>query len=193
MTPLWGLTDEVSSRPNWINLATYPVGTTLIFVDQDEAQTEAAKLKGIKAPGWYLYREYQDNADPVQTRYKTELIVAARRTFAEAGDDVADDTILTDYTLYITAQPADLEVTEGDAAEFTVAAESNPAGTNTFQWQKYNTSTEEWDNIALATSTTYEIAVTTLASTGEYRVVVTAEDTTTELISEVATLVVLEA
>jgi len=191
MTPLWGVTDEESSRPNWINLDTYPAGTTLIFVDQGEAQTEAAKLKGIKGAGWYLYREYENDEDPTRTRYKTELIVAASRSYLEAGDDVADDSILSDYTIYITTQPLDEEVTEGDPVIFTVEAESNPAGTLEYQWQKFNATEEEWENIALATTDTYEIAETALLDTGEYRVVITAEDDA-DLISNVATLVVVE-
>lgn len=188
MSPLWGLTDAEASRPTWINLDTYPAGTTLIFVDEDEAQTPVAKLKGIKAPGWYLYYEYDNDADPVETRYKTELVVAARVSYADAGDDVADNTILTGYTVYVTTQPEDVEVTEGDAINLVAVAESNPAGAVTYQWQKLNV--DVWEDIAAATAATYTIAVSVVGDSGEYRVAVTAADTTTTVFSEAATVLV---
>lgn len=191
MTPLWGVTDTVEDRPNWINLDTYPEGTTLIFVDEGEAQTDVAKTKGIKGPGWYLYYEYQNDADPAETRYKTELIVAARRTFGEAGDDVADNTILTGYSVYVTTQPDDVEVTVGSPFSLTVAATSNPDGVLTYQWQKLNG--DVWEDVATATANTYTVAESTETDSGEYRVAVTAEDATTTEYTESALVVVVEA
>ena len=87
---LWGKTDAEASRPNWINLDNYPAGTTLVFVDESEAQQEENKARGIKGAGWWLYYSYTDSGS--QTRYKAELVVALAETAANAGDD-DDDAI----------------------------------------------------------------------------------------------------
>lgn len=182
---LWNNTDAVESQPTWIDLTTFPTGTKLIFVDEDEALTEDAKAKGINSPGWHLYYEYTDsNSD---TRYKTELLVAMRVPYSISGDNAADDTILTDINIYITSQPQDVEVTAGDVATFTVAAEANPTTALTYQWYVYNTVTEVWDDIVGETTDTLSIT-TSEADAGDYRVVITADTETA--VSDAATLIV---
>jgi hypothetical protein len=82
--PLWGKTDAAGSRPNWINLSTYPAGTQLVFVDVTEAQQEANKKKGITGAGWWLVREYVDSTGTV--RYKVENEVSLSIAAGVSGD-----------------------------------------------------------------------------------------------------------
>lgn len=188
MSPLWGKTDIEVSRPNWIDLTNYPAGTTLIFVDQEEAQTPSAKLKGLTGAGWYIYREYvNDNAE---TRYKTELVVPMSVSYTISGDNVADDTILTDYSLFITTQPVATTVVEGNAVSLTVVAASNPAGAVTYQWAKYDTVGQAWVDLVGEVTDTFTRAAVAIADEGDYQVVVTAADGTTTTTSDPATLTV---
>jgi len=94
--PLWGKTDTVADRPNWIDLTQYPAGTELIFVDESEAQQANNKARGLNGAGWWLYREYTDSNG--NTRYDNELLVAMRETAVAAGDDDTDDAIAEDAT-----------------------------------------------------------------------------------------------
>jgi hypothetical protein len=80
----------------------------------------------------------------------------------------------------IVEPPQDLVVNVGDSASFSVTASG---GGLSYQWQKGTT------DIPLATASTYTIPVTTLASTGSYRCVVTNTDGTAT--SSAATLTVV--
>lgn len=169
---LWKKTDAVPSRPNFINLANYPAGTQLVFVDATEAAAASNKKKGIKGAGWYLYREYNDsNGDK---RYKTELVVALAETAARAGD-AADDLTVPDVNTVITigTQPT-AQTTVAGAATFTVAATIAPAGaTLAYQWQVKATPAGRWTDVAGATAATLALTGRTSANNGAlYRVVV---------------------
>ena len=169
--PLWGKTDATISRPNWINLSNYPAGTQLLFVDQTEAGLETNQSKGIKGPGWYLYREYDDSTGV--KRYKTELVVAMRVPVADSGD-AADDAFVPDVevTVAISVQPAN-QTTVSGAATFGVTAALTPSGTVTYQWQYQAVDTTTGVNVVGATASTLVLADQTEDNDGDkYRVVV---------------------
>jgi len=63
----------------------YPAGTSLIFIDNTEAQLTENKVRGFRGPGWYTYRTYTDGDG--NTRHKTECIAFAH---AVAGAAVGD-------------------------------------------------------------------------------------------------------
>jgi len=64
----------------------------VVFVDTTEAASANNGARGLGTGGWTRYQTYQD-ADG-NTRYKTEVLVAMRRTAAQAGD--AEDIITAD-------------------------------------------------------------------------------------------------
>jgi len=64
----------------------------IVFVDSTEAGVANNAARGLSTAGWTKYVTYID-ADGNQ-RYKTEVLVAMRRTAAQAGD--AEDIITAD-------------------------------------------------------------------------------------------------
>jgi hypothetical protein len=86
--------------------------------------------------------------------------------------------LLVDPLAAITSQPGSLTVTEGDPASFSVST----TGASSFQWRK------DGSPIGGATSSTYNIASTTLADAGVYTVAVTGDCGT--VVSNGATLTV---
>ena len=167
---LWSNTDAEVSRPKFINLSNYPAGTQLIFVDESEAGNPVNQSKGIKGPGWHLYREYTDSDG--QTRYKSELVVAMSIPAVVSGDS-ADDTTVPDVAVVITigTQPSNQSTVAGGAT-FTVAATISPTGTLAYQWQR-KVGTSAWANVTGATSESLVLTGQTVSNTGDqYRVVV---------------------
>jgi hypothetical protein len=73
---------EVAAR--LLHESHYPSGTNFIFVDDTEAALEENKIRGLKWPGWWLYRTYTDGDG--NTRHKAECIAFANQTAANAGD-----------------------------------------------------------------------------------------------------------
>ncbi len=63
----------------------YPSGTNFIFVDDTEAALEENKIRGLKWPGWWLYRTYTDGDG--NTRHKAECIAFANATQGAAVGD----------------------------------------------------------------------------------------------------------
>jgi hypothetical protein len=64
----------------------------IVFVDVTEAGSANNGARGLGTGGWTKYVTYLDSGG-VQ-RYKTEVLVAMKRTAAEAGD--AEDTVTAD-------------------------------------------------------------------------------------------------
>lgn len=186
---LWGKTDAEASKPKFINLANYPEGTQLVFVDETEAQVESNKAKGIVSPGWYLYRESTNsNGEP---RYHTELLVAIANTAADAGDAEDDATVPdVNVVVVIDTQPAD-QTTNSDTATFSVVATITPAGTITYQWQKKAVGTTRW--VPLDGEVSADLVLTGLApeNTGDQFRVVVAGDGAKKVTSAAATLSVV--
>lgn len=170
--PLWGNTDIEASRPKFIDVATLPAGTNLVFVDATESMAASNKTKGIKVPGWYMVREWQDNAGTV--RYQSDCIVAMSSSVTQAvAGDANDDTLVPDVNTVvgITVQPVDRTTTLG-AATFTVtAAFTSGTGTLTYQWQRRINGGQRWTNVTGATAASLALTAQTTANTGDqYRV-----------------------
>lgn len=100
----------------------------IVFVDSTEALLTQNRVRGLRSPGWWHYQEYVQNDGA--TRYKTSNIIAMDRTAAQAGDNNADDVIVSDTTFAIGTQPSNATTVSG-AAAFTVVA----SGATAYQWQ----------------------------------------------------------
>lgn len=120
-------------------------GMDLYFIDADEAQQPENRARGLKAPGWWLYRAWT-NADGSLAQH-SECLVAMTAytgatgfgTYQAQTGDATDDTVLVDATVTITAQPAATATAVAGAAIATLAsvtATITGAGTLTYQWQQ---------------------------------------------------------
>lgn len=103
--------------------------SSIVFVDQTEAQNASNRAKGLKTPGWNQFTTYTDNSGA--TRYKVNPLVAMRRTAANAGDATADDTIVGDVAYAIGTQPASWSSVGGVPTTVAVVAPTPSA----YQWQ----------------------------------------------------------
>lgn len=159
---LWGNTDAEASRPKFVPTAEQG---NLVFIDRDEASTQAAKEKGMSTGGWYLYRTFTDASGTI--RHKAELLVAMSVSAEDAGDE--DDI----FGIIFKTQPASTSVADLTDATFTVVVGDVPATeTLSYQWQRANAGSNTYANVAGATSNTYTIT-TALADTGaKFRCVV---------------------
>jgi hypothetical protein len=185
---LWGKTDAEESRPNWINLDLYPEGTQLVFVDETEAQIEENKARGIKGTGWYLLYEYTGSGNT--PRKKAELVVAMRVSAEDAGDN--DD--LVNFVLVISEQPQDVEVVEGEPANFSVDY-SFTIGTAEvdIQWQRFDDVAEEWEDIEGETDFDLAVTETNFGNNGTQFRAVLSVDGDEVAVSDVATLTITQS
>jgi hypothetical protein len=97
----WGKTDTLADAPKWLN-ANDPNTSNdkdyAFFVDTDEAQVASNRAKGLKTPGWNLYREYTDQNG--NTRRIVEPLVTMKVTAADAGDlGITGNTTIEDSTV----------------------------------------------------------------------------------------------
>ena len=167
----------------------------LIFADATEGSLAESKSRGIKNPGWWLYRTYTDHYG--NTRHKAECI-AALSVAAGTSGDMADDTIAADVASSVTigTQPASSTSSSG-AGTFANLATSTTGtpGALAYVWQRQTASGKRWVNIAADTDTgiTYaDFTTATLAYSGlggdtldgyKYRVKITSANGTEEVIS----------
>ena len=97
----WGKTDTLADAPKWLDADDPNVSNDLDYaflVDVDEAQVASNRSKGLKTPGWNLYREYTDQNG--NTRRIVEPLVAMKVSAAEAGDEgVTGNTAVEDSTV----------------------------------------------------------------------------------------------
>ena len=181
-------------------------GMDLYFIDRDEAQQPENRARGLKAPGWWLYRAWT-NADGSLAQHSECLIALGGQsdtTQAVTGDlgtglrnGATDDPVALDSTVSITVQPTNQTVVEPDTATFSVTAAITGAGTLTYQWQKQEStqSGTTWTNVG-TNSNSYTTGVTAVtpgsgATNGDkYRVIVGASTANTDVTSNVVTLTV---
>ena len=170
---LWGKTDTDAAKPKYLSdtlrndQQVSDLDSTL-GVSITEAQVAANIAKGIKTPGWTMYRTYTDAQGNV--RNKAEVLVAMNQ-FAVDGSD--NDTLAPEIT--ITVQPSNVTVNEPSTATFSVTATRTGTGTLTYQWQKAeSTNLASYSNIVGATSASYTTGATTYADDNgdKFRVVV---------------------
>jgi hypothetical protein len=70
-------------------------GLELVFgIDETEAALAANKAKGITTPGWTRFQTYTDAQS--NTRYKTEVLVAAGSFTNTIIGDASDDSVAAD-------------------------------------------------------------------------------------------------
>ena len=98
----WGKTDALAGAPKWLNANDPNASNDLdnaYMVDTTEAQVESNRDKGLKTPGWNLYREYTTNGGTV-TRRMVEPLVVMKVDAATAGDDgISGNTTIEDSTV----------------------------------------------------------------------------------------------
>jgi hypothetical protein len=176
-------------------------GRDLYFVDVNEAQQPENKARGLKGPGWWLYRT-ATNADG-SVYHHAECLIAlggqSDKLQATTGD-AADDAVVLDATVSITAQPTNTSVVEPATATFSVTAAITGAGSLTYQWQVQEGGAGAWTNVSRGsggTTATYTTGATQVAASGtadsngdKYRCVVGASTGNTDVTSNAVTLTV---
>jgi len=176
-------------------------GRDLYFVDVNEAQQPENKARGLKGPGWWLYRT-ATNADG-SVYHHAECLIALGgqedKLQATTGD-AADDAVVLDATVSITAQPSNATRVAPATASFSVTAAITGAGILTYQWQVQEGGAGAWTNVTRGsggTSATYTTGATQVAASGtadsngdKYRCVVGASTGNTDVTSNPVTLTV---
>jgi hypothetical protein len=176
-------------------------GMDLYFVDVNEAQQPENKARGLKSPGWWLYRS-GTNADG-SVYHHAECLIAlggqSDKLQATTGD-AADDAVVVDATVSITTQPSNATVVEPATATFSVVAAITGAGSLTYQWQVQEGGAGAWANVTRGTGGTtasYTTGATQVAASGtadsngdKYRCVVGATTGNTDVTTTAATLTV---
>ena len=167
----------------------------LIFADSTEGSLAESKSRGIKNPGWWLYRTYTDHYG--NTRHKAECI-AAMSVAAGTSGDMADDTIAADVAsaVTITGQPGNSTSSSGAGTFAVTTSTTGTPGTLAYVWQRQKSGSKRWVNItaSLDTGITYaDFTTATLAYSGlggatlngqNYRVKITSANGTEEVITD---------
>ena len=180
-------------------------GQALVFADVQEAQQVENRAKGIKGPGWWLYSTGTNGSDS-SVYHHAECLIAlggqSDKLQATTGDQ-ADDAIVLDATVSITAQPTNTSVVEPATASFSVTAAITGAGSLTYQWQVQEGGAGAWANVSRGTGGTtasYTTGATQVAASGsadsngdKYRCVVGASTGNTDVTSNPVTLTVTAA
>lgn len=90
----------------------------IVFVDMQEAQVPANRLKGIKTPGWTRVKSKIDNTGT--ERFFVEPLVAMRVDSEDSGD-ASDDAVVGDNDSFaISSQPSAVTVAAPTATSFSV-------------------------------------------------------------------------
>ena len=183
----------------------YPSGTKFIFIDDTEAALDENKIRGLKWPGWWLYRTYTDGDG--NTRHKAECIAFANATQGAAvgdygaADGGTEDNPAADVAsaVTITGQPANVT---GAATPFTgtfavTTSTTGTPGTLIYQWQVQTASqTTKWTNLTdtgvYSGSTTDTLTLTAAAKATyngyKFRVKISSAGGTEEITSNSASL-----
>lgn len=95
---LWGKTDTLASAPKFlsadVNANRNIDKDNAFFVDATEAKVTSNRAKGIKTPGWVLYKEYGTGRKYIET------LVPMKVTAVAAGDvGVTNNTATEDATV----------------------------------------------------------------------------------------------
>ena len=178
-------------------LAHFPTGTSLIFIDSAEAELNENKVRGLKWPGWWAYRTYTDGDG--NTRHKAECLAFAHQTAANAGDFDNDNPAADVASAVTVTGPANVTAA---ATPFTgtfavTTSTTGTPGTLAYQWQYQTASqTTKWTNLTntgvYTGATTATLTLTAAAKATydgyKFRVKVTSAGGTEEVISTVASI-----
>lgn len=178
-------------------LAHFPTGTSLIFIDNTEAALDENKVRGLKWPGWWAYRTYTDGDG--NTRHKAECLAFAHQTAANAGDFDNDNPAADVASAVTVTGPANVTAAADPfTGTFTVTTSTTGTpGTLAYQWQYQTASqTTKWTNLTntgvYTGATTATLTLTGAAKTTydgyKFRVKVTSAGGTEEVISTVASI-----
>lgn len=179
---LWGKNDQADNKPKFLNADEKAV---TVGVSLAEAQLANNRVAGMKTPGWTKSFTYTDAQGT--TRVKSEILV----TLNDVTGDAADDAVVGDRTITISAHPTSRSVVAGLTTTFNVTASVLPVTALSYQWQKQEAGTKVWSNIVDATGASYTTAALAVADDNgdKFRVVVGAADTR-NVTSNAATLTV---
>ena len=207
---LWGKTDALASAPKFLsadaNANRNIDKDNAFFVDTTEAAVPANRAKGIKTPGWVLYKEFGAGRKYVETL--VSMKVAAGTPPGDAGvtnNTATEDATVADRRLTISVQPANISVVAGTTAAFSVTAAAVPTSALSYQWQVQQSGTGAWANVPNGTggtTATYTTPATVVSVTppdttngtngDKYRVIVST-DGVANVTSNAATLTVTAA
>lgn len=176
--PLWTNVDGAAGKPK--NLTATEKEQVL---GVDIAEASANKNIGVQTPGWVKYTTYTDSEGV--TRHKSEVLV-------ELSTMTSDNDALLPTTITITEQPFDVEIQEGETANFTVDYATVDGVTFTVQWQVSEDSGDTWVDIDGETG--FDLQVTdgddAYVTGNQFRAVIAGGGATAE--SDVATLTITE-
>lgn len=201
---LWGKTDALASAPKYLSTDSNATPQTdkdnAFFVDTTEAAVTSNRAKGLKTPGWVLYKEYGSGRKYVETLVPMKVSAADAGDLGTTGSTTTEDLTVADTVLAITVQPTNQTVVASNAATFTVTATATPTTTITYLWQiqQSNESGSTWNsapgtnNAASYTTGSTAVAPGSGATNGDkYRVIISAPTKTSQTItSSVVTLTV---
>jgi hypothetical protein len=201
---LWGKTDTLASAPKFLSTDAAATMQTdkdnAFFVDTTEAAVTSNRAKGIKTPGWILYKEYGTGRKYVETLVPMKVSAADAGDVGITNDTATEDLTVPDTVLAITVQPTNQAVVATAAATFSVTATATPTTTITYLWQiqQSNESGTTWNSAPGTNSNdTYTTGSTAVApgagatNGDKYRVLVSAPTKTSQIItSSVVTLTV---
>lgn len=198
---LWGKTDTLASAPKFLSADTNANRNidkdNAFFVDTTEAAVTSNRAKGIKTPGWVLYKEFGAGRKYVETLVAMKMTAVAAGDAGVANNTATEDAVVADRKITISAQPANRSVVAPATAAFSVTAAAVPTSALSYQWQIQQAGTGAWANVATGTggtTATYTTAATDVAdgvgatNGDKYRVIVSASGAT--LTSNAATLTV---
>lgn len=177
---LWGKTDTAASAPQFLSTDTNANRNidkdNAFFVDTTEAAVTSNRAKGIKTPGWVLYKEYGSGRKYVETLVPMKMTAVAAGDAGVTNNTATEDATVADRRLAISVQPANISVVEDAPAAFSVTAAAVPVSALSYQWQIQQGGAGVWSNIAGETAATYTIANTVLADDNgdKFRVIVSA-------------------
>jgi hypothetical protein len=205
---LWGKTDTAASAPKYLSTETDANRNidkdNAFFVDTTEASVSTNREKGIKTPGWILYKEYGTGRKYVETLVPMKVSAADATDVGITNDTATEDLTVPDTLLAITVQPASISRVAPATGTFSVTATATPSTTITYQWQVQQ-STESgttWTNVSTGTGGTtasYTTGATAVApgagatNGDKYRVLVSAPTATSQIITSSTAILTVTA
>lgn len=96
---LWKKTDNLDGAPKWLNANDSNRSNDLdnaFFVDTTEAGVTSNRAKGIKTPGWILYKEYGSGRKYVETLVPMRVTAVAAGDAGITGNTAVEDTTVAD-------------------------------------------------------------------------------------------------
>lgn len=175
---LWGKTDTKAAAPKYLSEETPATMQTdkdnAFFVDTTEAGVAGNRAKGLKTPGWNLYKEYGTGRKYVETLVPMKVTAVAAGDAGVTNNTATEDATVADRRITISAQPANATRVAPNTAQFSVTAAATPTASLSYQWQVQQSGTGAWINVPNGTGGTTATYTTPATTSG----VITPPDTT---------------